>query len=1284
MPRVYPSRQEQNRTEKTIITPALKVPRTSTAKRETKPISVFPQNDEAKPRLVTASRRLPETPLVARRLPEIPTKESPIGYCPSPRPEHSDKALEALYRQQLMMMGALQAPKIQLMEFHGDPMQYHAFVRSFEENVEKMLPDSGARLARLMHLCKGEAGRAIRCCNLMDPEQGYARARRLLERRFGDSHTITELWIKKLNEGGPRVNLQEYADELLECYETLSALGALQEMNAQRTLLTMITRLPIHLQNKWQDYVFDLKSHKDRRPTLKDVVEFVDRAAAVVSDPVYGSASMKGRRVERAPTRMTYAANADVRCPICEDGEHSVPQCRRFMEMSAGDRLDAALRRQICFMCLTPGHITRECCNPVKCQERGCGQRHATILHNADWEGLRRASREKREAEASGGGSDPSAPEGHHVSSSHHVMGKKVALPFLLVKVTSPETGISVTTYALLDSGSNVSLCQDKLLRQLRAHGRTERLSLTTLNKERNETTAQVISLKVSSPDGSEELTIPQVFARPHLRLSSSNLVTEADVQRWPHLKDLPLHHAEMDEVMLLIGQDCPEALIPLTTVPGKKGEPYAVRTRLGWSVSGPVSNSVASPTSHYISNEGLLQEKVDRFWKLESSGIYEQEKSMSVDDRRVLALWDEKVDFSGGHYVLPIPFKNSILKLPDNRQMAERRLSSLKHKLIKNHDLYQKYTDGMNDLLEKGYAVPVAKEEVYKKDGKIWYLPHHPVINPNKEKIRIVFDCAAEYNGVSLNNRVHQGPDLTNKLVGVLTRFRLHPVAIMADIRAMFHQVRVTLEDQDVLRFLRWPTAPTIRPVIKDDPEVKEAVTFTAQTVAAQSPVDKLIDGISNWMQLVRSVACFSLIPEVHRSKTKFTGPLGPEHLQHAENLLIRHVQNQCYAEEIKAISQGSPVPSSSSLIRLRPKLYEGLLVVPGRLTLTNLPSRVKNPVILPSRHPMVETLVRHVHERTAHSGRGYTLAELRRRYWIMGAASLVRKVVRHCVACRRRDAQPCQQMEADLPLDRVTPYEPAFTSVGVDYFGPFAVKRGRGQEKRYGCLFTCLTTRAIHIETADTLDTDSFINCLYRFMARRGEPNLIRSDNGTNFVGAERELRKEIESWNKERIQGIMSQRGIRWLFNPPAASHMGGVWERQIRSIRRVLSTTMTEQVPTSEMLTTLLVIAEGLINNRPLTPASDDPNDLEPLTPNHLLIHRPASIPPGLFDRDDLHSRRKWRQVQYLADVFWRRWTKEYLVTLRQRTKWHGACRNVKENDLVLLISSNTPRNNWSTG
>ena len=546
---------------------------------------------------------------------KLALQKEEIGYFPSPTykaktvdrekecsDRTSDKALEALYRQQTIMMGALQAPKIELLEFHGDPMSYHSFIRSFEENVEKMLPDDGARLTCLIHLCKGEAGRAIRCCNLMDPTQGYARARRLLKQRFGDKHTITELWIKKLNEGGPRVNLQEYADELLDRYESLNALGALQEMDAQRNLLAMVTRLPMHLQNKWQDYVFDLRSRKDRRPTLKDVVDFVNRAAAVMSDPVYGSASMRSKRVEKTPTRVAYAATADVCCPICDDGEHSVPHCREFLNMSPNDR-----------------HITRECSNPVKCQERKCGQRHATMLHDADWEGLRRASKEKRDVRARSSASSSSDSEGHHVSfnSSHHVMGNKVVLPFLLVKVTSPETGISVKTNALLDSGSNVSLCQDRLLKLLKARGRTEKMSLTTLEKENSEATARVISLKISNLDGSDELTLPQVFARPNLHLSSSNLVTEAEVQKWPHLKDLPLHHAEVDDVTLLIGEDCPEALMPLTTISGGKGEPYAIKTRLGWSVSGPVSNSTMKlpAASHYISNGNLLQEKVERFW---------------------------------------------------------------------------------------------------------------------------------------------------------------------------------------------------------------------------------------------------------------------------------------------------------------------------------------------------------------------------------------------------------------------------------------------------------------------------------------------------------------------------------------------------------------------------------------------------------------------------------------------------------------------------------------------
>ena len=357
---------------------------------------------------------------------------------------------------------------------------------------------------------------------------------------------------------------------------------------------------------------------------------------------------------------------------------------------------------------------------------------------------------------------------------------------------------------------------------------------------------------------------------------------------------------------------------------------------------------------------------------------------------------------------------------------------------------------------------------------------------------------------------------------------------------------------------------------------------------------------------------------------------------------------------------------------------------MVPGRLGRADLPDETKAPTILPRQHPAVESLVRHVHERTAHPGREYVLAELRQRYWIIGGSSLVKQVLARCVHCRKRDARPCTQQEAELPSDRVTPGEPAFSSVGVDYFGPIPVKRGRGREKKYGCLFTCLATRAIHIEVADTMGSDSFVNCLQRFMARRGTPRLIRSDNGTNFVGAARELREGVAEWSQGRAQDELNERGIRWVFNPPAASHMGGVWERQIRSVRRILAGLTQEQVLSYEMLTTLLVVAEGIVNNRPITPVSSDPTDLEPLTPNHLLIHRPAVAPPGLFDSGGSPLTRKWRQVEYLANVFWRRWTREYLPLLRQRTKWQDPQRNVRKGDLVLVLEQQMTRNRWPVG
>ena len=192
-------------------------------------------------------------------------------------------------------------------------------------------------------------------------------------------------------------------------------------------------------------------------------------------------------------------------------------------------------------------------------------------------------------------------------------------------------------------------------------------------------------------------------------------------------------------------------------------------------------------------------------------------------------------------------------------------------------------------------------------------------------------------------------------------------------------------------------------------------------------------------------------------------------------------------------------------------------------------------------------------MHKNAGHVGRNHVLSLLRERFWILKPNSAVRKVLSKCVSCRRRQGRTCVQKMADLPPDRTTLDEPPFTSVGIDYFVPFLIRQGRSERKRYNVVFTCLVVRAIHIEIAHSLDTSSFIQALRRFLARRGNVKEIRTDNGSNFIGAKRELREAIENWNQNQILSFLQQKCIKWTFNVPLASHHGGVWERQIRSIR-----------------------------------------------------------------------------------------------------------------------------------
>ena len=412
---------------------------------------------------------------------------------------------------------------------------------------------------------------------------------------------------------------------------------------------------------------------------------------------------------------------------------------------------------------------------------------------------------------------------------------------------------------------------------------------------------------------------------------------------------------------------------------------------------------------------------------------------------------------------------------------------------------------------------------------------------------------------------------------------------------------------------------------------------------------------------------------------------PLDVEELQSAERAIIKAVQTSRFGEERLSLEEAKKVKKSSHIISLDPVLIEGTLRVGGRLQNSPLKNATKHPAILPKDHHIASLIVRHYHGISGHSGLEHTLSLIREKYWIVKARSLLRRILSSCVDCRKRQAAVGQQKMASLPADRVTPFEPPFSFVGVDCFGPLEVRRGRSTVKRYGVLFTCMTARAIHIEIAYSLDTDSFLNALRRFIARRGEPKQIRSDNGGNFVKGEKDLREAIRQWNQEKIHEFLLQKDIKWIFNPPAGSHHGGVWERCIRTVRKVMKAILNEQRLDDEGLVTLVCEAEAIVNGRPLTKVSDDPRDPEALTPSHLLLLRSGpTLPPGVFSKVDSYSRRRWRHVQYLADVFWRRWMREYLPSLQQRQKWSHADRNFAVGDVVLLLDETVPRGSWPLG
>ncbi len=283
-------------------------------------------------------------------------------------------------------------------------------------------------------------------------------------------------------------------------------------------------------------------------------------------------------------------------------------------------------------------------------------------------------------------------------------------------------------------------------------------------------------------------------------------------------------------------------------------------------------------------------------------------------------------------------------------------------------------------------------------------------------------------------------------------------------------------------------------------------------------------------------------------------------------------------------------------------------------------------------------------------------------------------------------------QQMAA-LPAERLQ-VAPPFTYVGVNVFGPWEVvsrctRGGVFNSKRWAVTFSCMCSRAVHIEVIEAMSTSRFIKALRRFFAIRGPVKQIRSDCGTNFIGASCELEMDQSNPGFKSVEKYLDTQSCTWVYNPPHVSHMGGAWERMIGIARHILDCMLLGQKMSHlsyEVLTTLMAEVTAIMNARPLIAVSSDPESLLILTPAMLLTCKTGSTPPppsGSFEETHL-IREGWKQVQSLADMFWNRWKRGYLKTLQLRHKWQGKRPNLQEGDIVLLKANQAKRNQWPTG
>ncbi|KRZ98102.1 hypothetical protein T08_16093 [Trichinella sp. T8] len=424
-----------------------------------------------------------------------------------------------------------------------------------------------------------------------------------------------------------------------------------------------------------------------------------------------------------------------------------------------------------------------------------------------------------------------------------------------------------------------------------------------------------------------------------------------------------------------------------------------------------------------------------------------------------------------------------------------------------------------------------------------------------------------------------------------------------------------------------------------------------------------------------------------------RLVGCVTPLEIQDTENYWIRKAQHESFSTEIYQLSNGRQVAANSRLQQFDPFLDEnGLLRIGGRLQNSDLPEHTKHPILLPDKHPTTTAIIRRCHLRQLHGGCEFTLATLRQRYWILKGRREVKKVIHACPSCKRIESRPFVAKMAPLPSDRTRITRP-FENTGLDIAGPFFTRQGKKVNKNYICLFTCMSTRAVHLEVVSEMTAPRLLQALRRFIARRGKPHILQSDYFKSFKQLDKDLWQLVSTEMIDNIVRELTSHHIQWNFITERAPWMGGYWERLIRFMKTSLKKVLQNSMLDDEEFRTIISEVEARMNSRPLTYNAYNPNKPEVLTPYHFLTGTHyTDIPEVTKDEDEWvpkiqstsHLMKNWNLRQRLIAQWWKRWKAEYVTNLNVRQKWYNSGNAPNIGDIVLVGENNVPRRNWKLG